>query len=185
MRVVETLKVNAVNFGGGKIYSVLPKNKEKIENGYLGTVGALVKGETDIREFDKITNITENAEIVLIAQPEMRYDFQERADKRRFEDFTIEDGQVLRAYSLSVGDEFGLSVDSIKPENGNLEIGKSVILKNNTFELEEKATGSEGGAKFILSIEGFYQMNREFQVAKGKVLAPTKMVRLRVKKYEM
>lgn len=185
MQVVETLRIKSSNFGGGNIYSVKVKDDEAIENGYLGVVGKLVDGEIDVREFDKIQNIEESNEIVLIANPEMRYDFESRADKRKFEDYAPEAGQVIRAYGLSVGDEFGLSIDSIQAKNTNLVKGNKVILKNNTFVLEEKQAGEVGNAKFILSIEGFYQMNRAFQVAKGKVLAPTKMVRLRVEKYEI
>ncbi len=183
-RVVETRKLKATYFGGGHLYSV--QSTEKIENGYIGVLGDLVKGEKEVREFKKITDITENGkEIVLIAQPEIRYDYENRADKRRFEDFTIDDGATVRAYTLSIGDEFGLSLESIKPKNDNLVIGNKVILKNDSFELEEKTNDEVNNAKFVLNIEGFYYMNRMIQVAKGKVLTPTKMVILRVVKNEM
>ncbi len=183
-RVVETRKIKATHFGGGHLYSV--QSTEKIENGYIGVLGDLIKGEREIREFKKITDITSSGnEIVLIAQPEIRYDYENRADKRRLEDFTIEDGATVRAYTLAVGDEFGLSLESIKAKNDTLKAGNKVVLKNNSFELEEKEAGEVNDSKFVLNIEGFYQMNKMVQVAKGKVLTPTKMVILRVVKNEM
>lgn len=178
-RVLNTSNLRSTYFGGGRIYSVV--YNEQLENGFIGVVGKLKDGETEIREFSKIENIENPAELVLISLPEVMYD--ERPSMRKLENFVIPAGTAARGYGLSVGDEFEVSIDAISNLDATItnDIGKVVTLKNNSFEFEKK--DSVTNEKFACEILGFSNMNRPLQVTKDK-LPVTKMARLKIKKYE-
>lgn len=181
-RVCNTSNIRSTYFGGGRIYSV--KCKEKLENGMIGVVGNLKEGEKEIREFTKVTDINSPVELALIHSPEVMYD--DRPSMRRLENFVIEVDTTARAYGLSVGDEFEVSIDAINTltdENAKDSIGKYVILKNDTFEFVPVDSISDEA--FACTIEDITQMNRPLQV-NGNLSMPaiTKMARLKVQKYK-
>lgn len=181
-RVVNTSNLTSTYFGGGRIYSVVCD--EKLENGMIGVVGTLKEGEKELREFTKITDNTKGVELALIASPEIMYD--ERPSMRKLENFEIPVGTSARAYSLSVGAEFEVSIDAIEsidttPSN---DIGKFVVLKNNTFMFEKKDNIDSESAQFICRIEDITNMNRPLQLGKDRNLPlVTKMARLKIIKY--
>lgn len=181
-RVVNTSNLTSTYFGGGRIYSVVCD--EKLENGMIGVIGNLKEGEKELREFTKVTDITKGVELGLVASPEIMYD--ERPSMRRLENFEIPAGTPARVYSLSVGGEFEVSIDAIQtmdstPTN---DIGKFVVLKNNTFVFEKKDDIDGETAQFICRIEDITNMNRPLQLSKDKKLPlVTKMARLKIIKY--
>ena len=183
MGVVEIRKMSSTHFGGENLYSV--KAQDSVQNGHIVQLGDLETGEQEVRTIKKVTNINEVQELVLIAQPEMRYDFESRADKRRLEDFVIEDGKIVRGYGLRLGDIFGISEDLVtKKTSGNVEVGHWLVLEANKLGYEEKDSDPKTTAKFVLKVEGKYNMNIATQVARGKVLPVTKMLKVRVVKYD-
>lgn len=182
-RVLNTSNLQSTHFGGGRIYSVVCN--EKLENGFIGVVGNLKEGEKEIREFTKLDNLTKKVELVLIGHPEIMYD--ERPSQRRLENFEIPANTPARAYSLSVGDEFEVSIDAITsidstPKN---DIGKFITLTANNFAFTKKETLEEASTEqFVCRIEDITQMNRPLQLGKDRDLPRvTKMARLKVVKY--
>lgn len=183
-RICNTSNIRSTYFGGGRIYSVQYPDAQ-LENGMIGVVGNLVDGEKEIREFSKVTDINTPVELALISSPEVMYD--ERPSMRRLENFVIEAGATARAYSLSVGDEFEVSIDAIKTlteVNAKDSIGKYAILENDSFMFAVQ--DNLGGEAFACRIEDIVQINRPLQV-NGNLLLPaiTKMARLKVVKYNL
>lgn len=83
------------------------KAPEQIKNGYFLQLGALVDGETELREATKIIDAETEGEIVLHATPEVMAD----ARKTGLKHFVVEGGEAGRGYHLTKGDRITLTVD--------------------------------------------------------------------------
>lgn len=176
-RICNTSNLRATHWGR-RIFSV--QADETLENGMLGLVGNLKDGQEEVREFKKVTDITEAGSFVLIADPEVIY--SDRKGEQGFKNYKIEAGETARAYELGVNDEFEVSLDGITALSGTPVVGNHVILTNNSLKFTEIATPA-GNETFVCSIEGIRSTQLPIQVNKNIIMpTDTKMARLRVVK---
>lgn len=182
-RILNTTQIASSRDFGGKIWSV--KSNDVLMNGYIGVVGALKQGESEIRNFSKVTDITTPVRLGIISNPEviptnctncMRLD-------ERLENFIIPPDTATRALDFDKNDAFEISIDSIKALANDLPVvGNKVVLKANSFEFEEKAAAA-GTEAFVMEIESIFEKDKFFQTSELFVNKPVKMARLRIVKY--
>lgn len=182
-RILHTTQIASSRDFGGKIWSV--QSNEVLMNGYIGVVGSLKQGETEVRNFSKVADITTPQRLGLVGNPEVIPSncSGSMGKDERLENFQIVIGTTARAFDLTVNDAFDISIDGIKAlANDTPVVGNKVILKANSFELEEKDNVA-GNEAFVAEIEMLYETDRFFQASELFAQKPIKMARLRVIKY--
>lgn len=164
--VVELNKVQSVYFGGGHIHSVrVPANG--LENGNVVKLGANEATEYEVRA---ATTATKNDKVVLIANPAIGYDESTKGSTLE-SNYAMEQGEVVRAYDLTIGDEISVSEEGFttKPT----AVGDIVVASG--YKLTKDTAAGTGTAFEVI---GF--------VTKGGMLSlnvthsPTKLIKLRV-----
>ena len=120
--VCETTNLRAVHYAE-RIWDA--QSDVDVENGMLGYLGDLVKGETHTYNFVK--GVESGKQVVLVHNPEWSEDTSKRTNQRK-DKFYIPAGVKFRAFTLSVGDEFALSKEGFV---GEPEVDKYVSINEN------------------------------------------------------
>lgn len=137
--VVKLSKVKSVFTG--HTYSI--RATQALENGHVVKLGDL---EATNIEVHGMAVPTANSSVVLIANPAIIYDNARLgADQERY--YSMETGEVVRAYELSKGDVFGVTKIGVE---GTPVVG-GYLVTGTTTKLKYSATAATGGfcAKII------------------------------------
>lgn len=130
--VVRLDKVKSVY--GGHLYSV--ETTEAMQNGFVAAVKGLKAGEREIHEIEKAGT---DKEIVLIAEPAIVYD-NARMGSNSEQNFSIESGDVVRAYEITKGDIFSVTVEGLDLLGAEPVVDNYVVADAADFKLHEIAT---------------------------------------------
>lgn len=120
--VCETTNLRAVHYAE-RIFDAVADFD--VENGMLGHLGDLAKGET--HTYDFVKGAEAGKKVVLAHNPEWTEDTSNRLNQRK-DKFFIPEGVKFRAFTLAVGDEFALSKEGF---DGEPEVGKYVSINEN------------------------------------------------------
>lgn len=135
---------------GSKLVSV--RCATAIDNGNVLTLNGLEAGEREVYVGATPSVKDTLGNVVLIAEPEVRYDERER----RLSDFYNEAGAIARAYVLEKGDVFSITKEGIAGATAvSDDVGKIVELAAAT-KLSAVATATSGSTTIgkIIAVEG-------------------------------
>ena len=146
--VVNTTKVKSTKVG--HIYSLV--SNEDIDNGSIGTVGDLVAGELEVRNFVKPVTADLGAKsVVIIATPELMYD-QHTKLSGAFVNFYNQKNVPMVGLELVKDDELEVSTSMIDAIATNVVVGNYLIAQNGSCKYKEVASLA-GTEKFVAKIE--------------------------------
>jgi hypothetical protein len=161
----------------GHIYNV--QINEELQNGFVGIVGDLVSGESELRQLNKFATATiPTASACLIFMDEINYDESTYVNKQLGQ-FSISANTPARAYELNVGDEVEISYDGLTLLGADAVVGNVLIPADASLKLTEAA--SAGTAKTVLKIEAVKSVGTlQYVGSNGQVGNQYKMVVARV-----
>ena len=168
MSRLDTTNVLATKMGGGHMESVVGRettggDDKAVQVGEFGTIGALIKD--NVYEFLPLAAATDK--LYVIATPEVNYRDEDITD-RVIKNFVLEDGAVVDAVPLVVGDKISISEDGIEGVTGSVAETGYAYTKASKRKLQYSATKPTTGDELaIFKIEAITPNSQNIVVGLG------------------